>query len=90
MAAAQTTETIPMTKTMPNKLPIQIIGPTTLRRARDEYTGRWGRPWPESDSYLAELIIDAKDALGLPPRSKAKPNEVREDTLQLMRLDHEF
>ncbi len=79
-----------MTQAMPNKLPIQIIGPMTLKRARDDYTGRWARPWPESDSYLAELIIDAKDALGLPPSSKAKRDEVREDTLQLMRLDHEF
>jgi len=79
-----------MTQTMPNKLPIQIIGPTTLKRARDDYTSRWARAWPESDSYLAELIMDAKDALGLPPGSKAKRNEVREDTLQLMRLDHEF
>jgi len=75
---------------MPNKLPIQIIGPTTLKRARDDYAARWARPWPESDSYLAELIIDAKDASGLPPSSKAKRDEVREDTLQLMRLDHEF
>jgi len=79
-----------MTPATPNKLPIQIIGPTTLKRARDEYTGRWARAWPESNSYLAELIIDAKDALGLPPSSKAKRGEVREYTLELMRLDHEF
>jgi len=79
-----------MTQAMPNKLPIQIIGPTTLKRARDDYTHRWARPWPESDSYLAELIIDAKDALGLSASSKAKRDEVREDTLELMRLDHEF
>jgi len=27
----------------PAKLPIQIIGPTTLRKARDAYRARWGR-----------------------------------------------
>lgn len=75
---------------LPAKLPIQIIGPTTLRKAREAYSARWGRPWPESDSYLAELIIEAKEIEGLPPGSKARPDAVRETTLDLMRADHEF
>ena len=75
---------------LPAKLPIQIIGPTTLRKARETYSARWGRPWPESDSYLAELIIEAKEIEGLPPGSKARPDAVRETTLDLMRADHEF
>ena len=58
---------------LPAKLPIQIIGPTTLQKAREAYSARWGRPWPESDSYLAELIIEAKEIEGLPPGSKARP-----------------
>ena len=74
----------------PAKLPIQIIGPTTLQKAREAYRARWGRPWPESDSYLAELIIEAKEIEGLPPGSKARPDAVRETTLDLMRADHEF
>ena len=74
----------------PAKLPIQIIGPTTLQKARKAYSARWGRPWPESDSYLAELIIEAKEIEGLPPGSKARPDAVRETTLDLMRADHEF
>jgi hypothetical protein len=74
----------------PAKLPIQIIGPTTLQKAREAYSARWGRPWPESDSYLAELIIEAKEIEGLPPGSKARPDAVRETTLDLMRADHEF
>ena len=75
---------------LPAKLPIQIIGPTTLQKAREAYSARWGRPWPESDSYLAELIIEAKEIEGLPPGSKARPDAVRESTLDLMRADHEF
>ena len=75
---------------LPTKLPIQIIGPTTLQKAREAYSARWGRPWPESDSYLAELIIEAKEIEGLPPGSKARPDAVRETTLDLMRADHEF
>ncbi len=75
---------------LPAKLPIQIIGPTTLQKAREAYSARWGRPWPESDSYLAELIIEAKEIEGLPPGSKARPDAVRETTLDLMRADHEF
>ena len=75
---------------LPAKLPIQIIGPTTLRKAREAYSARWGRPWPESDSYLAELIIEAKEIDGLPPGSKARPDAVRETTLDLMRADHEI
>lgn len=74
----------------PAKLPIQIIGPTTLQKAREAYSARWGRPWTESDSYLAELIIEAKEIEGLPPGSKARPDAVRETTLDLMRADHEF
>lgn len=75
---------------LPAKLPIQIIGPTTLKKAREAYSTRWGRPWPESDSYLAELIIEAKEIEGLPPGSKARPDAVRESTLDLMRADHAF
>lgn len=75
---------------LPAKLPIQIIGPTTLQKAREAYSARWGRPWPESDAYLAELIIEAKEIEGLPPGSKARPDAVRETTLDLMRADHEF
>ncbi|MCV2449726.1 hypothetical protein [Paracoccus sp. DMF] len=75
---------------LPAKLPIQIIGPTTLQKAREAYSARWGRPWPESDSYLAELVIEAKQIEGLPPGSKARPDAVRETTLDLMRADHEF
>jgi len=75
---------------LPAKLPIQIIGPTTLQKAREAYSARWGRPWPESDSYLAELIIEAKEIEGLPPGSKARPDAVRETTLDLMRADHQF
>ena len=74
----------------PAKLPIQIIGPTTLQKAREAYSARWGRPWPESDSYLAELVIEAKEIEGLPPGSKSRPDAVRETTLDLMRADHEF
>lgn len=74
----------------PAKLPIQIIGPTTLKKARDAYRARWGRSWPESDSYLAILIIEAKEREGLAPSSKAKPDRIREITLELMRADHEF
>jgi hypothetical protein len=74
----------------PAKLPIQIIGPTTLKKAREAYSARWGRPWPEGDSYLAELILEAKEIEGLPPGSKARPDAVRETTLDLMRADHEF
>ena len=29
---------------LPAKLPIQIIGPTTLQKAREAYSARWGRP----------------------------------------------
>ena len=75
---------------LPAKLPIQIIGPTTLQKAREAYSARWGRPWPESDGYLAELIVEAKEIEGLPPGSKARPDAVRETTLDLMRADHEF
>lgn len=75
---------------LPAKLPIQIIGPTTLQKAREAYSARSGRPWPESDSYLAELVIEAKQIEGLPPGSKARPDAVRETTLDLMRADHEF
>ena len=75
---------------LPAKLPIQLIGPTTLQKAREAYSARWGRPWPESDSYLAELVIEAKQIEGLPPGSKARPDAVRETTLDLMRADHEF
>ena len=75
---------------LPAKLPIQIIGPTTLQKAREAYSARWGRPWPESDSYLAELVIEAKEIEGLPPGSKARPDAVRETTLDLMRAEHEF
>jgi len=74
----------------PAKLPIQIIGPTTLRKARDAYRARWGRSWPESDSYLAMLIIEAKEFEGIAPRPTANPDKVRETTLDLMRADHEF
>ena len=74
----------------PTKLPIQIIGPTTLRNARDAYAACWHRAWPESDSYLAMLIIEAKEHEGIAPSSKAKPHKVRETTLDLMRADHEF
>ena len=74
----------------PTKLPIQIIGPTTLRNVRDAYTSRWHRSWPEGDSYLAMLIIEAKERVGIAPSSKAKPDKVREATLDLMRADHEF
>jgi hypothetical protein len=74
----------------PAKLPIQIIGPTTRRRAREAYFARWNRPWPESDSFLAELIIEAKEMEGLLPGSKARPDAVREITLDLMRETHEF
>ena len=74
----------------PTKLPIQIIGPTTLRKARDAYKAQWHRAWPESDSYLAMLIIEAKEHEGVAPSSKAKPEKVRETTLELMRADHQF
>ena len=74
----------------PTKLPIQIIGPTTLRNARDAYTARWHRSWPESDSYLAMRIIEAKEHEGIAPSSKARPYKARETTLDLMRADHEF
>lgn len=58
---------------LPAKLPIQIIGPTTLQKAREAYSARWGRPWPESDSYLTELVIEAKETEGLPPDRKPDP-----------------
>jgi hypothetical protein len=74
----------------PAKLPIQIIGPTTRKRAREAYLARWKRPWPESNSYVVELIIEAKEMEGLPPGSKARPDAVREITLDLMRETHEF
>jgi len=74
----------------PAKLPIQIIGPTTLARARAEYRATWNRDWPEPDGYLAELVIDAKAHHDLPPSSKAQPDAVRSTTLELMRADHEF
>jgi hypothetical protein len=74
----------------PAKLPIQIIGPTTLARARAEYRDIWNRDWPENDGYLAELVIDAKSEHDLPPTSKAKRDAVRDTTLEMMRLDHEF
>lgn len=74
----------------PEKLPIQIIGPTALRKARGAYAARWGREWPESDSYLATLILEAKEMNGLPPNSKARRDAILEHTLDLMRADHEF
>jgi hypothetical protein len=74
----------------PAKRPIQIIGPSTLKRAREAYLARWQRPWPEDDYYLAELIIEAKAMRGLPPGSKARPDAVREITLDLMRETHAF
>lgn len=79
-----------MTDSFPAKLPIQIIGPTTLRRAHEDYEARWRRRWPHGNSHLAELIIDAKAHLDLGPSSKSRPEEVREITLDLMRADHEF
>lgn len=72
------------------KLPIQTIGPTTLKNARAAYRQAWSRDWPEPDSYLAELIIEAKEIHGLDPTSKARPKDVRETTLDLMRADHNF
>ena len=74
----------------PEKLPIQIIGPTVLAKARDAYFQRWKRTWPENDSYLAELVIDAKEIHNLLPTSKAGRDAVLETTLELMREDHEF
>lgn len=74
----------------PAKLPIQIIGPTPIARARAEYRATWKRDWPHSNSYLAELIIEAKESLGIMPRSKERPAEVRDLTLTAMRLDHHF
>jgi len=74
----------------PAKLPIQIIGPTVLKKAREAYLARWGRAWPESDSYLALLVVEAKEHEGLPPNSKARASKVLETTLELMRCDHEF
>lgn len=75
---------------MPQKTASQIIGPTTYRRCREDYREAWNREWPETDAYLAQLVIEAKAGLGLDASSKAKPNEVRAETLVLMRLDHEF
>jgi hypothetical protein len=75
---------------LPGKLPIQIIGPTVLKKAREAYLARWGRAWPESDSYLATLVLEAKEIEGLPPSSKATPKAVLETALDLMRADHEF
>ena len=75
---------------LPPKLPIQIIGPTTIKRARAAYRVTWSRDWPYSDSYLAELVIEAKEHHDLPASSKARPAEVRETTLELMRETHHF
>lgn len=72
------------------KLPIQIIGPSTLKRARQAYNETWNREWPHGDSLLAELVVDAKDQLDLAANSKARPKDVQSETLVLMRLDHEF
>jgi len=74
----------------PQKLPIQVIGPSVLKRLRSEYAEMWSRPWPEDDSYLALLVVQAKDSLGMTPSSKAKRDEVREFVLDEMRACHEF
>lgn len=79
-----------MTFAKPSKLPCQMIGPTTISRARDEYRKAWNREWPHSNSYLAELIVEAKQELGIPPGSKERPNDVRALALTAMRLDHHF
>ncbi len=74
----------------PQKLPIQVIGPSVIKYLRNEYAEMWSRPWPENDSYLAELVVQAKDSMGLPPNSKVKRDEVREYVLDEMRACHEF
>ncbi len=74
----------------PPKLPSQIIGPSVLKRLRQEYHNSWQRSWPGDDRYLAELVVEAKESLSLTSGSKAKRNEVREFVLDEMRACHEF
>ncbi len=68
----------------------RIIKSAEIRKARDAYRSVWGRAWPESDRYLATLILDAREHEGIAPGSGARSDEVLKTTLDLMRENHQF
>ena len=67
-----------------------MIGKATLRRVRKLYKNRWSRDWPFDDDYLVTLVEEAKGLLNLAKNARHRYDEVYEETLTLMRADHEF
>lgn len=79
-----------MTKNTAQKLPYQRVDDNVLATLIEEHKQTWGFAWPYDRKYVAELYLEAKEMLGLPASSKARPKEVRQEALTLMRETHHF
>ena len=70
------------------KIPSEIISHNLVSSLLSQHRANGGHQWPYTRGYVAELVIEAKAALGLPQNSKAQPKVVREAALALMREHH--
>jgi hypothetical protein len=66
-----------------------MMGVHTIHKLRRLYYERWQREWPESDSYLAELWLESRQAHQA-TRARVPPAAVWEDCLVAMRECHQF
>lgn len=57
---------------------------------RAKYKEIWSRDWPHDNATLQILWLEAKQLLGVPPKSKHNGARVKQECLVLMRLDHHF
>lgn len=66
------------------------VSKTLIKELRQAYLETWGREFPEPDSYLEILWLEAKAIEGYSPKAKPRGLEVRKTCLTLMRENHEF
>ena len=75
---------------MQSRPAISIIGPSVINALFARYEETWGLVWPFSRHDAAELVIEAKRDLGMKANDKTRCEEVRAETLVLMRETHHF
>lgn len=65
------------------------IGKDTIFKLRRLYRERWNRDWPESNSYLLELWLEARVATNA-VTARVPPAATFDYCLATMREDHNF